>query len=180
MKYKWKKISSKIAHENPWFRVREDDVIRPDGKAGKYFVVDTSESVSVIACDKDEKIYLVGQSRYPIGKFSWEIVTGAGDEGVAPLVNAKRELQEEAGLKASKWIKLGHFNPGTGHSSEKCTLFLARGLSKIKPNREPSEDIILRKESLEKILAMINNNEITCGLTITSILKYLLYKNKKL
>lgn len=98
---KWKKLDSKIVHKNPWYQVREDEVIMPDGNEGKYYLVDNLNSVAVIAEDKDRKIYLVGQTRYPVGNiYSWEIVTGGMKKGKFSLAAAKQELEEEVGLVA--------------------------------------------------------------------------------
>lgn len=158
----WKTINSKIIHKNPWYSLREDDVIRPDGNKGKYYVVDGVDSVSVIAEDLDGKIYLIGQTRYPIGNhYCWEIITGGFKKGENPLKTAEKELQEETGLTASKFIEIGHFFTVEGYASEKNFIYFARDLKQGKQNLEPTEDITVRKESLEKIVEMIKNNEIS-------------------
>ncbi len=181
MKKSWKKINSKIIHKNPWYQLREDDVIRPDGKEGKYFVVDGLNSVAVIAQDKDDKIYLVGQNRYPVGNiYSWEIITGGLKQGSNPLKKAKEELQEETGLLARKWTKLGYINPINGYSSETNYIYLAKNLIVTKSNQEPTENITVKKESLDVILKAIKENRITCGITIVAINKFLLYTNKEI
>lgn len=175
----WKKLKSKIVHNNPWYCIREDDVIMPNGGKGKYFVLDNLNSVTVIAEDKDKKIYLVGQNRYPIGdKYSWEIVTGGVKGSKNPLLAAKKELEEEAGVKAKKWTKLGYSYPVNGYSSEITSIYLAQDLIEVKNHPEDSENISIKKLSLQEILEDIGNNKITCGLTILSILKYLIYENK--
>ncbi|MFA6533755.1 MAG: NUDIX hydrolase [Patescibacteria group bacterium] len=175
----WQKISSKIIHQNPWYRLREDDVIRPNGTEGKYFLVDGINSVAVIAEDSDERLYLVGQSRYPIGNlYSWEIITGGVKQGLDPLVIAKQELEEEAGVVAGKWTDLGYVYPINGYASERCSCFLAQKLTITQAQHEDTEDISIRKENLDKIIEMIRNNKITCGISIATVYKYLLYKNK--
>lgn len=177
MRRPWRKLNSKIIHKNPWYYLREDDVIRPDGERGKYFYVDGINSVAVIAEDRDKKIYLVGQTRYPLGNyFSWEIITGGIVPKDSALKNAKRELKEEAGIMAKTWVNLGYCYPINGYSSEKCHIFLAKNLVKTNTNHEGTEDIKIKKESLKNILNMIKLNEITCGITVFSIYKYLLFK----
>lgn len=179
MRKPWVRTKSKLVHKNRWFSLREDDVIRPDGAKGKYFYIDDVNSVSIIAEDSDKKIYLVGQTRYPIGNFySWEIPTGGCKKGLSALAEAKRELKEETGLEARKWIKLGYFHPANGYSGEMTTIFFAAGLTLGKQNLDPTEDIYVKKESLKNILKKIKENKITDGLTINSILKYLIYKRK--
>lgn len=175
----WKKLSSRIIHKNPWYNLREDDVLRPDGKEGKYYYVDGVSSIAVIAEDKDGEIYLVGQTRYPIGiEYSWEIITGGLKSGADFLEAAKRELREEAGLLAEEWIDLGYFNSSNGYSSDKTNIYLAKRLKVVETEHDPSEDITVKKESLDDIIKMIEQNKITCGMTIASIYKYLIYKNK--
>lgn len=175
----WKKLKSKIVHKNPWYSIREDDVILPNGKKGKYFVLSDVNSVAIIAEDKDKKIYLVGQSRYPTGNnYSWEIITGGYRGKEKPLDAAKRELKEEAGIKANKWTSLGYCYPINGYSPEKTSIYLAQNLIKTNANYDESEDITVTRKSLKEILKMIKNNKIACGLTVFAITKYLIYKDK--
>jgi len=174
----WKKLKSKIVHKNPWYAVRKDSVIRPDGNQGEYYIVERGQSVAVIAEDKDNKIYLVGQTRYIFRHFSWEIVLGGVEGKETLLEGAKRELKEEAGLVADKWIKLGYFYPVDCYSNEKCFLYLARKLKKREKKPESTEDIRLKKEDLDNIILMIKDNKITDGMTITAIYKYILYNKK--
>jgi 8-oxo-dGTP pyrophosphatase MutT (NUDIX family) len=178
-KNNWKKIKSKVVHKNPWYSIREDDVIMPSGRRGRYFVVDDISSVAIIAEDEKGRIYMVGQNRYPVGnKYSWEIITGGAKESKSPLLAAKKELEEEAGVRAKKWIRLGYAYPVNGYASEITNIYLAENLTEIKNHPEDSENITVKKMDLKEILKGIKNNKITCGLTIFSIAKYLIYKNK--
>ena len=173
----WKKIKSKIVHQNPWYAVHEHDVIQPNGSRGKFFVLATAGSIAVVAEDIDGKIYLVGQHRYAVGnQFSWEIVIGALKKGKSPLQTAKEELEEEVGVKAKNWKKIGTIHAWNGLSAEVCHVFLAKDLIQSKQDLDETEDISVKKVDLEKILAMIKNNKITSSLTISAILKYLLFK----
>ena len=135
--------------------------------------------MAVIAQDSKEKIYLVGQDRYAVGNiYSWEVVTGSLKKGDNPLRKAKQELEEETGLLAKKWIRLGYFYPLNGYSSEKCFVYLAEDLTVAKANPEATENITVKKKSLKEILKMIKENKITCGMTVAVVNKFLLYKNK--
>lgn len=175
----WQKLSSKIIHKNPWYYLRQDKVIRPDGKKGEYYYIDGIDSVAVIAEDNNNYLYLVGQTRYPIeNRYSWEVVTGGVKKGEDPAQAARQELQEEAGLLANNWIELGHYFPVNGYASEKCFVYLAKELSKTENCLEPTEDITVKKEKVENIIKMIESNKITCGITIAAIYKYLLYKER--
>ncbi|MFH0856807.1 MAG: NUDIX hydrolase [bacterium] len=175
----WKKIKSKIIHRNPWYCLREDDVIRPDGKEGKYFYIDGIDSIMVIPEDKDGKIYLVGQTRYTANNFfSWEFILGSFKIGSENAIDrAKKELKEETGMEASEWIELGMGFPINGYSSEKMFFYLAKNLAEGKQKLEPTEDIKIRKENIKTIGNMIKNNEITDMQSIAAFYKYLLYKN---
>lgn len=177
MKPGWKKLKSKVIHQNPWYKVREDDVIRPNGSKGKYFVVEDNNCVAVIAEDKDKKIYLVGQTRYPIGNiYSWEIITGGISKNSTPLASAKRELQEEAGVTAKKWTSLGYFYTCNGITNDKCYAFLARDLKLTDRKPEETEDISIKKVTLPALLKLIKENKITDGLVISAVLKYLFFR----
>lgn len=179
MKGKWKKLKSEIVHENPWYILRKDKVKRPNGTKGEYYYVDKINSVAVIAEERGQ-IYLVGQSRYPIGNiFSWEIITGGLKQGKDPLEAAKNELKEEAGLMAGEWINLGYFTPINGYASEKTFCFLARNLKKTKRKPDATEDIRVKKIKIIDLSKMIKENKITCGMTITTFYKYLLRKESK-
>src|SRR5439155_7079061 len=95
----WQVLGSRQVYENAWIRVREDDVIRPDGQPGIYGVVEFQGlAVAIIALTEDEQVYLVGQYRYPTDTYSWEVVEGTSEAGEEPLAAAKRELSEETGL----------------------------------------------------------------------------------
>jgi 8-oxo-dGTP pyrophosphatase MutT (NUDIX family) len=174
----WKKLKSKAVHKNFYFTIKEDDVIAPNGYKTKYFYVnEAGNSVSIIAEDKDGKIFLVGQTKYPPGNiYSWEIIAGGGEAGENQLQSAKRELREEAGVKAKKWISLGYYYPSGGTSSQKVYIYLAKDLKMVKAEPDPTESFKIKKEKLQNIIKMIKNNKITDGYTIIAIYKYLLYK----
>lgn len=175
---KWQKIDSKIVHQNPWYSVREDNVINPNGKEGKYYVVESS-SVMIVAIDEDDKIYLVGQMRYATGNImSWEIIGGGIKEGENALEVAKKELKEETGITADEWTSLGHYYPLNGICSEKAELFLAKKIKHGEQSLDETEEIIYKKFSLDEIQEMIKKNEISCGMTIAGIYKYLLLREK--
>lgn len=175
----WKRLKSKIVHKNPYFILREDDVLRPSKNQGKYYYVDNINSVTIVAEDYDKKLYLIGISRYPVGNiYSWELVTGGFKPGLNPLQEAKRELGEEIGIIAKKWIKLGVCFPLKGYSSEANHIYLAMDFKYAEPDREETEDITVKKKSLDEILTMIKKDEIDDGMTIYALAKYLIHKNK--
>src|SRR4051812_33907197 len=110
----WKKLSSKIVYKNPWFQIRKDKVIRPDGQKGTYDVVEThGDSVFVVAFNAREEILFIKLHRYPLGADSLEI-PGGNSEGEALPKAAKRELWEETGYKAKTWKRVGTWHPMNG------------------------------------------------------------------
>ena len=173
----WKKIDSKTAFECPYYSISEDNVTRPDGTPGKYFYVVTKGSVSVIAEDPDEKIYMVSQHRYTANNdLSIEIIAGGIEENEEPLAAAKRELQEETGITAEEWIYLGNFRPFNGISSEIDHVYLAKSLTKGQSRPDSTEDITVSRKSLAEIKKLILDNEITDGQAIAALMKYIVYK----
>lgn len=173
---KWVKHSSKIAHKNNWFKVQVDDVTRPNGKRGEYNIVVSPPASFIIPEDSDGDIYLIRQYRYAIGKNSIELPAGS-TEGGDPLETAKRELQEETGLVAKKWEKLGSFYSANGLLHEKAYVYLATELKQTGQHEQEEEGIDkLYKFSLDKILEMIKNGEIEDGQTISSMMLLLAKK----
>ncbi len=136
----WKTINSKVVYKNDWIQVREDNVIRPDGKPGIYGVVETRIATGVIAVTPENEIYLVGQYRYPTDCYSWEIIEGGTELDESPLETAKRELREEAGLLAESWEQLGgEIHLSNCFSTEIGVFFLAKGLTIVQAEPEGTE-----------------------------------------
>ena len=104
----WTTLGSRAIYENPWIAVREDRVLRPDGQPGIYGVVHFRHlAIGIVPLTDDGQTILVGQYRYTLDDYSWEIPEGGGALGVDPLESAKRELREETGLVAERWTYLG-------------------------------------------------------------------------
>ena len=98
----WQTLSTRIVYENAWIRVREDQVIQPDGNPSIYGVIEFHGCVGVLPIDAEANVHLVGQFRYPLQQYSWEIPEGGCHPGEAPLEAAQRELCEELGLAAGQ------------------------------------------------------------------------------
>jgi ADP-ribose pyrophosphatase len=128
----WKIKSSREKYKNPWIRVREDQVIRPDGEDGIFGVVEMVAGISVLPLDDNGLVYLTKEFHYAIGQDSIEVVSGAIDKGESSLVAAKRELKEELGIEAKNWVDLGLLNPFTTVIKSPATMYLA---TKIKEQK---------------------------------------------
>ena len=165
----WERLSSKIVHQNAYYAVREDAVIKPDGSKGTYHVVACKGASFIVAVDDSQRVYLIGQHRYPVNIYSIEVPSG-GTEGKDPLAAAKRELKEETGLEASTWEALGVIHPSTGVIEENNYVYLATNLKPSGKNRQKEEGInkILRV-SFTKAFQMVKDGKITDGESIASL-----------
>jgi 8-oxo-dGTP pyrophosphatase MutT (NUDIX family) len=170
----WLTVSSKQVYDNPWITVREDRVIRPDGEPGIYGVVHYKNiAVAVLAIDEDH-VYLVGQYRFPLERYSWEIPEGGCPEGEEPLRAAQRELREETGLEAASWRMLGEAYLSNSVADEYAVWFLATGLTPGEQQPEGTERLSIRRVPLHEAMAMALNGGITDALSILAIMSYAL------
>ena len=152
--------------------MREDDVVTPGGAPGIYGVVETRIATGVVAMTDAHEIYLVGQYRYPVNEYSWEIPEGGSDLGEDPMVTAKRELREETGLVATDWEQLGgEVHLSNCFSAERGFLYLARGLSQGSAEPDPTEQLAVKKIPFSECLAMVDRGEIKDSLTIIAVLR---------
>ena len=121
--------------------------------------------------DKDYNTWIVGQYRYPINRYSWEIPEGGGDLAVQPLISAKRELHEETGITAAKWTKIQELHLSNSASDEFGILYIAQDLSFGESEPEDDEKLELRKLHFDELYQMVESGEITDSLTVTAVLK---------
>ena len=171
----WQTLGSRIVYKNKWIRVRENKVIKPNGRRGIYGVVESPPSVYIIALTNKKEIYLLRQYRYPTKVWSWEIPAG-GSDGEPLLTAAKRELREETGLKAKRWTKIGEFQAMNGFCSEWGHVYLARDLKQTNSHQQKEEGIVACEiVPLSKALTMIKLGQITDGLTIVALMKTALH-----
>lgn len=166
----WKTLSSRLIYTNPWISLREDQVIRPDGQPGIYSVVDTRIATGVVALDSEQHVYLIGQFRYPINAYSWEIVEGGTESDEDAFETAKRELREEAGLVAASWKPLGpDVHLSNCFSSEVAKLYLARELSRVPMEPDGTEVLQVRRLPLACALEMVESGEITDAMSVIGL-----------
>jgi 8-oxo-dGTP pyrophosphatase MutT (NUDIX family) len=136
----WTRHESRPLYDNPWIRLREDAVTQPDGRPGVYGVVEFNNlTLGVVALNASGEVILVGQHRYPLDYYSWEIPEGGGPKGSSPEAGAARELREETGLEAGRWDYLGCLVLSNAVTDEIGHLFLARDLIQHTPQPEPTE-----------------------------------------
>ncbi|MDX1402931.1 MAG: NUDIX hydrolase [Woeseiaceae bacterium] len=167
----WKKISSKKIYDNPWMTVHEDRVIHPGGEVLYGFVHFKNVAVAIVPLDEQGNTWLVGQQRYTLGEYSWELPMGGAPAGEAPLAAAKRELKEETGLTAEHWSQLMRLHTSNSITDEQGIVFVARGLTEGEPDFDELEDLEIRKIPLDEALAMVDRGEITDAISVAALLR---------
>ncbi|WP_170065543.1 HAD-IA family hydrolase [Abditibacterium utsteinense] len=167
----WQTVSSRKVYENPWIAVREDEVIRPDGKPGIYGAVSMKNfAVGVVPLHDDGTVTLVGQFRYTMNEYSWEIPEGGCPFGESLLDCARRELLEETGLIPQKMKPLGgEIHLSNSVSDERAYLFLATGLVQGEARPEGTEKLAVRRVKLEDAVEMALRGEIRDGLSVLAL-----------
>lgn len=168
----WKKISSKDIYENPWIKVEEDQIINPAGNEGIYGKVSfKNKAVGVVPLDNEGFVYLVGQYRYPLDEYSWEIPEGGCPIGLEePVETAKRELKEETGLIAQKMTLVSRIHTSNSVTNEEGFIYLAENLSQTEAEPEETEDLKIKKILLSKAVEMVLNSQITDSISIAGIM----------
>jgi 8-oxo-dGTP pyrophosphatase MutT (NUDIX family) len=173
MKNPYKTLSSKITYKNSYWHVVDNDIIRPDGSKGHYYVVKKCNAAAAVPLTEDNKFtYLVRQWRYPVNHSSWEFPMGGIDSGETPLMAAKRELREEAGITAKRWQKINtatHISNGL--STESLHAFVARDfkIEEVREREGSESDMEVKKFPLKKVYDMARNGEIKDGLTVLTL-----------
>lgn len=157
-------------YKDDFINLNVDDVIQPDGEKGTYSTVKLIEGVSILALDVND-IYLTKQYRYALETESVEVVTGAIDKNETPLQAAKRELKEELGITATKWVNLGYFEMDTSIVKCKVNIFLAQKIKFTKPDQDGTEDIKTIKTTLEEAVNKVMKSEIIHSPSCITILK---------
>ena len=168
----WKTLSSEEVYSNAWISVQHDEVITPGKTRGIYGKVHFKNiAIGIIPLDEKMNTWLVGQYRYVLDKYCWEIPEGGCLVGTDPLLSAKRELKEETGLKANRWDKLMELHTSNSVCDEYGIVYVARELSQGDPEPEDTEDLQLRKLPFAEVLAMVMKGEITDSVSVAGILK---------
>ena len=174
----WQKISSREVYDNPWINVRHEEVIKPNGQTGIYGVAHFKYlAAAVVPLDQEGNIWLVGQFRYTLNEYSWEIPMGGGDLKIDSLEAAKRELKEETGLTATKWTNLGKLHTSNSVTDEVGYMYLAEELTLGESQPDDTEILQIKKVNLLEAVKMVMNSEITDSLSIAAILKVARLKN---
>jgi ADP-ribose pyrophosphatase len=166
----WMRHSRRIGYENAWITIWHDEVTRPDGAPGVYGVVHFANlAAGVLVLDDDDRVLLVGQHRYALDAYSWEIPEGGVPAGESALEGARRELLEETGVEASDWRELARVHLSNSVSDELAVLFVATGLSHGDATPDGTEQLAIRWLPFAEVLAMTLDGRITDAMTVVAV-----------
>jgi len=168
----WKIMSTKTVYDNPWIEVEHHEVVTPSGTDGIYGKVKFKNlAIGIIPIDDQINTWLVGQYRYPLDEYSWEIPMGGGPLGIDPLESAKRELKEETGISARDWTLLMKIHTSNCVTDEVGHIYVAKELTYGETDFDDTEDIQIKKLKLKDAIDMVLNGEITDSVSVGGLLK---------
>lgn len=168
----WKTLSSEIKYDNPWIKVIEDQTINPSGAQSIYGkVLFKNIALAILALDEEQNTWLVGQWRYTLNEYSWELPMGGGLLNNDRLESAQRELREETGITANQWEEIIKIHTSNCVTDEVGYGYIARDLSFGPTDFDETEDLEIRKLPFSEVVKMALNNEITDSLSVATILK---------
>ncbi|HXI86751.1 MAG TPA: NUDIX hydrolase [Parvularculaceae bacterium] len=167
----WRVRGAREAFDNPWLSLIDYEVTHPDGREGSYGVVRfKNRAIGVLPIDDEGRVYLVGQHRFPLGRYSWELPEGGAPKSEDALEGAKRELAEETGLTARHWTPLLSFDISNSVTDEEAICFLAAGLEAGESAPDPTEILELERVPFAALLERVLNGDIRDSLTIVMTL----------
>ena len=168
----WKRLDRKLIYDNPWITVYEDQVINPGGGRNMYGNVHfKGKAIAIVPLDDDGNTWIVGQDRYTLGEYSWEVPMGASDAGEEPIDTAHRELKEETGLSAGQMTQVMRMHTSNSITDEEGFVFVARDLSEGDTAFDEMEVLDIRKLPLEDVVDMIRRQEMTDAISVAAILR---------
>jgi 8-oxo-dGTP pyrophosphatase MutT (NUDIX family) len=168
----WRLLSAEEKYDNNWISVFHEKVITPGGNQGIYGALHFKNyAIGIIPLDRDQNTWLVGQYRYPLKRWSWEIPEGGCPLNTDPLISAKRELKEETGLVADRWKVILEMDISNCVSDEIAYIFLAEDIQIGLSSPEESEQLEIIKLPLIEALQMVQKGEIRDSMSVAGLLK---------
>ena len=166
----WQITAEKEVYSNPWIQLTEYQVLNPNGNPGIYGKVHFKNlAIGIVALDEQERLWLVGQYRFPLNAYSWELPEGGGPLTADPLVSAQRELLEETGCTAEHWEELLRLHLSNSVSDELAIVYVARDLTQFEPQPEDTEQLQRKKVSIDEAYALVKSGEITDAITVAAV-----------
>jgi 8-oxo-dGTP pyrophosphatase MutT (NUDIX family) len=168
----WQITSQQNVYDNNWINLTEYQVINPSGNPGIYGKVHfKNRAIGIVPLDADMNTYLVGQYRFVLNEYSWELPEGGGPLNEDPIDAAKRELLEETGLKANNWTEIQRMHLSNSVGDEFAFIYLATGLEQFEAEPEDTEQLVIRKLPFEEAYQMVCSGRMTDSITVAAILR---------
>lgn len=168
----WTTVSIQEMYDNPWLKVSEHQVVTPTGEPGIYGKVSfKNKAVGIIPLDKEDHTWLVGQYRYCLDQYSWEIPMGGSPLGTDPVETAQRELKEETGISAGQFQEILHVHTTNSVTDEEGWVYLATELSFGEPEFDHTEQLEIRRLSFDEALEMARTGEITDAMSVAGLFR---------
>jgi 8-oxo-dGTP pyrophosphatase MutT (NUDIX family) len=172
MENPWKTKSTETIYQNPWIILEEHQVLNPSGNDGIYGKVTfKNKALAIVPIDHELNTWLVGQYRYTLDEYSWEIPMGGGPVGQDDLDSAKRELKEETGLSAKKWTNIMRLHTSNSVTDEEGFVFLAEELTQGETEFEETEQLQIIKLPIKDAIQKVMDGEITDAISVAALLK---------
>jgi 8-oxo-dGTP pyrophosphatase MutT (NUDIX family) len=168
----WTVVSEEVMYENSWIRVEHHEVLGPSGGPGVYGTVHFKNlATGVVPIDENGNVFLVGQYRFPLGAYSWEIPEGGGAHAATALESAQRELREECGLAAKHWTEIVSMDMSNSVSDERSTIFLAWGLSGMAAQPDETEVLQIARVPFWDAVERVKRGEIRDAMSVAALLR---------
>jgi ADP-ribose pyrophosphatase len=168
----WKTLHVEERYATPWISVSHHDVIDPSGTSGIYGVIHFKNiAVGIVPLDDQLNTWIVGQYRYPIRAYSWEIPEGGGKRDRPPIESAMRELREEVGITARHWTEVLQMDLSNSASDEGAIIYVAQGLDFHEPEPDHNEELAMRKLPFSELFGMVMRGEVRDSLTVAAVMK---------
>ena len=168
----WVIQSERLVYNNPWIQLTEFGVLNPSGREGIYGKVHFKNiAVGVVVLDEEMHTWLVGQYRFPLQQYSWEIPEGGAPLGTDTLLAAQRELKEETGFTAANWQQLLTMHLSNSVSDELAVVYLATELTPGASQPEETELLQLKRVPLQTAFDWVTNGNITDAISVAALLK---------
>ncbi len=168
----WKVLSKALVYENQWIRVDHHEVLGPSGGPGIYGAIHfKNQAVGVVPIDEKGNVILVGQYRFPLNAYSWEIPEGGGSHTISAIESAQRELREECGLIAGRWMEVVQMDLSNSVSDEHSTTFLAWDLSETHAQPDEHEELQVQHVPFWEAIALVKRGKIRDSISISALLR---------
>lgn len=176
----WKTLKSEQVYESAWIKVVKHNCLNPADKPAIYSVVSFKNlAIGILPLDNEDNTWLVGQWRYPLNAYSWEIPEGGGPLGIDPLESAKRELKEETGIISNNFTEIMRLHLSNSATDELAIVYLAKDLQFEENEPEESEILQIKKVHINEAYSMVTKGQITDAISVAAIMKVWILINNK-